>query len=322
MAEDETKLKRQHAVLKSKLTSAKTYITGVIAQKVDGKLVDKDIYYEVEARYDRLVSLLEQFQEIQGKLEDILPLENLSLEDSEWLAFENSYYSVVASYKGVLVDLNPQPVINNQADGSCSERGSVSVRNKVAEVSVTRPQLPAIPIPKFDGTSECWLEFRDTFISLIHSNESISDMEKLYFLKGALEGEAKEVIHLIDMTASNYSMIWDMLYERYNNTVVLVNDHLKSLVNMTPLVKESHSDLRHILDNITKHIHALGKLGVPTDNWDPLIIFLVCSKLDPATQRVWEEKRPRDKLSSLSEFKSFLRGRIDMLISLEKSKGV
>lgn len=224
---------------------------------------------------------MEQFQEIQGKLEDILPLENLFLEDSEWLAFENSYYSVVASDKGVLVDLNRQPVINTQADGNCSERGSV--RNKISEVSITKPQLPAIPIPKFDGTSECWLEFRDTFVSLIHSNESISDMEKLYFLKGALEGEAKEVIHLIDMTASNYSMVWDMLYERYNNAVVLVNDHLKLLESYSPSVKESHSDLRHILDNITKHLHALGKLGVPTDNWDPLIIFLVCSKLDPAT---------------------------------------
>lgn len=60
--------------------------------------------------------------------------------------------------------------------------------------------------------------------------------------------------------------------------------------------------MRDILDSITKQLHALNKLGVDTSSWDTMVFILVCRKLDSVTQRVWEEKNPRDNLLTLEYF--------------------
>lgn len=40
-----------------------------------------------------------------------------------------------------------------------------------------RAHLPVTPIPKSTGISEHWTEFRDMLVFLIHSNDTISDIE-------------------------------------------------------------------------------------------------------------------------------------------------
>ena len=56
------------------------------------------------------------------------------------------------------------------------------------------PRLPRIDLPKFDGTFSDWLSFRDLFTSLILSNENISAVEKLQYLKSSLVGSASQLL--------------------------------------------------------------------------------------------------------------------------------
>ncbi|MGR0261062.1 DUF1759 domain-containing protein, partial [Klebsiella pneumoniae] len=47
-----------------------------------------------------------------------------------------------------------------------------------------------MPIPTFSGDILKWTHFRDTFLSLVHGDHNLSNVEKFHYLLGALKGEA------------------------------------------------------------------------------------------------------------------------------------
>ncbi|KAJ8969787.1 hypothetical protein NQ317_018783, partial [Molorchus minor] len=102
---------------------------------------------------------------------------------------------------------------------------------------------------------------------------------------------------------------------------MLVNNHLKSLFGLPTSTKESATSLRNLLDMVTKHLHALEKLKISVESWDPIIIYIMTEKLDAVTHRVWEEQKPREQLPTLQQFKEFLKSRVEMLLALEKTRG-
>lgn len=50
--------------------------------------------------------------------------------------------------------------------------------------------LPKIELPKFDGSLINWCAFRDMFVSLVHVNRSISDIERFHYLISCLSSSA------------------------------------------------------------------------------------------------------------------------------------
>lgn len=64
-------------------------------------------------------------------------------------------------------------------------------RLSTAETLKTRHSLPKIEMPTFSGNYEEWPEFRDLFSSMISRDGSISQVEKLHYLKVNLKGCAQ-----------------------------------------------------------------------------------------------------------------------------------
>nr|CAI5847193.1 unnamed protein product [Callosobruchus analis] len=61
---------------------------------------------------------------------------------------------------------------------------------------------------------------------------------------------------------------------------------------------------------------SLKHLGINTENWDPIVIFLLTEKLDPRSRREWGEYKGINNFPSIGEFKRFLRQQIDILESV------
>ena len=80
---------------------------------------------------------------------------------------------------------------------------------------------------------------------------------------------------------------------------------------------ESSIQIRKMLDNLNKHLRALITLGQSTKNLDSLLIYLLVSKLDTDSARSWEKQRAGNEISSLNDFKNFLRARANLLEILE-----
>ena len=71
-----------------------------------------------------------------------------------------------------------------------------------------------------------------------------------------------------------------MLKERYDDTSMIIQKHIKSLFEIPTVVKEDHTVLRRMLGSFLKHLHALKALRRLTERWDDLMIYLVTSRLD------------------------------------------
>ena len=83
-----------------------------------------------------------------------------------------------------------------------------------------------------------WFTFWDSFNSSIHSNLSLSNVDKL---NSFLESTAAESIAGLTLTSVNYEEAVAKLKRRFGNTQLIVNKHMDMLLNI-PAVN-SHHDL-------------------------------------------------------------------------------
>lgn len=308
---DKTSIKdlvRKRGNIKTRLTNYTKYVSQFENVKF---APEKRIHFQL--RLLAAESIYKDFLGVQTSIEDNVSDEELETQMSEREAFEDSYFSVVAVAKSML----EEEVIN-------SPTAKISDGN--AHQSI---KLPTISIPTFDGSYERWLEFRDTYLSLVHNSTEISHIQKFHYLKSSLSGSAALVIDSLEFSAANYKVAWELITNRYNNSRLLIHNHVKALFSIQSLAKESPALLRKLIDTILKNIRALKLLGEPTDSWDTLIIYIVVSKLDNVTEREWEQHKSTllrgDSTAklTLNDLLGFLKDRADMLETLivSHSKG-
>ncbi|XP_030763068.1 uncharacterized protein LOC115887734 [Sitophilus oryzae] len=289
--------------------------------------IDKTTILEFEARFERYQGILSEFDGVQEKIE-------LCKDDDEFYEqqtqereqFEQTYFQLISKGKSFLDDYH-QDIKQNNDNYSDTNSNHSRVSNHDSR-QTENVKLPEIKLPKFSGQYENWLEFRDTFDSLINSNNNLSKIQKFHYLRSALESSAAQVITSIEFCADNYTVAWDTLLARFNNGGVLVYNHVKSIFDMQPLNFESAVELRRILDSLAKHLRALKILKQPTESWDTLLIYIITNKLDKKTSREWEERRVKlcanqgqsssdsINLPTLIDFKNFLKQKADLLETL------
>lgn len=292
-------LKKKRASTRCRLTNFKKYVSSF--QNVNLSFQQQE---ELKLRVTGAQNILLDFNEVQGKIEDICSESEIDMQLESREEFEQEYYKVLALVRSM----------------AGSDEGSLQ---DLPSNSTAKIKLPTITIPNFDGAYEQWLEFRDTFLSLVHNCRSITQIQKFHYLKSALKGSAKAVIESLEFSADNYNIAWELLINRFDNTRQLVHNHVKSMFTIQALTKESPVLLRKLIDNILKNLRALKLLGEPTEHWDTLIIYIVVSKLDPITERDWEEHRINlntgnnsKSIIKLEDLLQFLRNKAEILETL------
>ena len=92
--------------------------------------------------------------------------------------------------------------------------------------------LPKLSIEPFDGDLQHFLEFWDSFRYSVHENDSISNVQKMTYLKGLLKGGAASCISGFKIADKNYETSVNLLKERYNNKQLIVSSHMTNLLNL------------------------------------------------------------------------------------------
>lgn len=207
---------------------------------------------ELQVRIQNVEKFNQDFSDVQDILDLKVSEAQVETELEERQTFENQYYAIVAKAK-CMIDQNSPTQSSNK---SCIK-------------------LPTISLPSFDGTYDHWLEFRDTYLSLIHNSTDLDNIQKLHYLRSSLIGNALQVIKSLEFSADNYVVAWELLENRYNNNRLLVHNHVKALFAAQSLNKESELLIRKLIDTVLRNIRALKTLGEPTDTWDTLIVFIM-----------------------------------------------
>lgn len=120
-----------------------------------------------------------------------------------------------------------------------------------------RTTLPRIQLPHFSGKYEDWPPFRDLFQSVVGRDDSISQVEKLHYLKVSLKGEAEALIRNLATVAENYQRAWNTLTAHYENKRLLVRAYFSAFAALTKMKSESANELKRILQCVTSTASSL-----------------------------------------------------------------
>lgn len=166
-------------------------------------------------------------------------------------------------------ELNQPPTDNNVIDPQILVNPPIPGPNNPQPPAI---RLPQITIPTFSGDYASWTPFYDLFVTLIHSNTSLSNVQKLHYLKSNLRDKAADFLRHTPITNENYQIAWDALQTRYANKKILIETQLKLLFNQPSFQKDSASCIRNMIDTTKESISALRVLEIDVSTWDPTSI--------------------------------------------------
>ncbi|XP_052855033.1 uncharacterized protein LOC128263817 [Drosophila gunungcola] len=181
--------------------------------------------------------------------------------------------------------------------------------------------LPKVSIPKFDANYLQWQQFHDLFKKMINES-SLPTIQKMWYSKLNLTGEAERLIRHLSLTEKNYGIAWNMLHKRFSNKRVLCNTLLQKLLDQAPISSDGKG-IKTLHDNYKETLSALNNIDITTDSWDPILLHILTKKLDRQTDLLNEQSLlNKRELQSVKEFLEFLEQRFLTLeaISSEKPK--
>ncbi|XP_053691615.1 uncharacterized protein LOC128740128 [Sabethes cyaneus] len=259
---------------------------------------------QVPVRLEHLGTLWADFNKTQMDLEsaDEAGIEQQFKHRTD---FESEYYKV----KGFLLSVNKTPLT------PCAPSSSQSTGHVLPSASHVR--LPDVKLPTFNGNTDNWLNFHDLYLSLVHSSAELSNIQKFYYLRSSLAGNALQLIQTIPISANNYVVAWNLLVEHYQNPVRLKQTYVDALFDFTCLKRESAADLHSLVEKFDANVRVLRQLGEQTQCWDVLLIKMLGSRLDPTTRRDWEEHASTKDFVTFTDLTTFIQRRVTVLQNVQ-----
>jgi hypothetical protein len=156
------------------------------------------------------------------------------------------------------------------------------------------------------------------FISLIGTNEALTPVVKMHYLRTQLKGDAADLIANLPITGESFATAWDLLVARFDNPRLLLSAHLDHLFSIKKIASRSAKALNELLNANTKALNGIESLNITTETWDPLLVHLTVSKLDDRMRESWENRLgSTTEFSKYSELKTFLTGRARAMETVE-----
>ncbi|GFS97217.1 uncharacterized protein TNCV_715671 [Trichonephila clavipes] len=253
---------------------------------------------EISIWLSRLDDLFEEFERLDS---------NLSLEESELQEFEERYFYLNAKFNDKLDELNVQ----NQGRTQNSVASSITSNSNVGNF-----RLPKLSIPQFDGHFKDWINFKDLFVSTVHSQVSISNVEKFQYLKGLLTNEPASLIKHMPISNDSYEEAWQKLLDRYDNKKQIVQSLIKTFLDQKPISEANCFNLRKLLDTSDECLRGLNALGEQASSKDCWLIYLLLQKIDPESRRLWAIKSSEEEFPNMKAFLDFLNVRCSLELML------
>lgn len=257
---------------------------------------------EVPVRLESVIDLWQEFGKVQAELEtlDDAP-DALDKHLKDRAQFETAYYHV----KGFLIQHCPTPLP--------SSSGVAMSAPPTQSHDISHVKLPDIKLPVFKGDFEHWLNFHDLFISLVHSSTELSNIQKFYYLRSSLGGEALERIQHLEISAIQYPVAWNLLIEHYQNPRALKRKYVQALFDFPVLRRESAADLHSLVEKFEANVRVLKQLGERTEFWDLFLVHCLANRLDPVTRRDWEDYSATNEVVQFKDIVDFIQRRVSVL---------
>jgi len=213
---------------------------------------------------------------------------------------------------------NAHRSIRKETDDECnSSKSSAGVD---AALGPTYSRLPELPLPTFAGDFHMWPTFRDRFTALVDVRPNLSNIDKLYYLMGCLQGTALEAIRGIPASQANYSLAWSTLSKRFYRPRMVATSLIDKLLNAPSSSQESLQDLTTVLSTFEESISLLSALDIP-DLGSFMLFSLAFRTLPLGTRKLFESTIHNDSdYPSVDNLLKFIRGRITVFENVGESR--
>jgi hypothetical protein len=266
------KLKRKREEIKQRL--ARTF------KFVEDFTSDQNIN-SIKTRENAVRDALDEFNKVQEQIEDNVSIAELEAQTNERIEFENIYFETMTAIATAIESYN-----KTKAAATNNNQNSTTIQSH----QNSKINLPVIQIPEFSGHFEKWLSFRDVFQSLIHNNNNLNSIEKMHYLKSSLSGDALHTIENLAISGANYDEAWSLLEKRYGNERLIVQAHIRKILNSPAINKCTAASLRQLSDDVRSNLAALKALNRPVQHWDDILVTIIPDKLDFHSNREWQGK--------------------------------
>ncbi|XP_024887040.1 uncharacterized protein LOC112464328 [Temnothorax curvispinosus] len=297
-----------------KLCQKRTTIKGQMT-RINNTISEVTSASEAKIKAKKIEELWKMFEEADGEEEVNVELQQESERERE--VFENVYFEAATKSQTIIDMEKAQKQAVAQVQIAAAQGGEQPRDRGRFDV-----KLPTLNLPEFKGDYNEWLLFKDAYVSMIHANANITAIQKFQYLRNSLKGEALQVISGLKTSAENYESAWELLERNYENTKLLINTHLNSLLEFPAVAKDKPATIRQLIVHIRTHLKALKTLKISVEHWDELLIHMTKGKLNYATQKDWEEEcnRDRQRRKTLEEYLTFLNEHCCTLEMINKGK--
>ena len=141
-------------------------------------------------------------------------------------------------------------------------------------------KLPKLTLDKFNGELLSWQSFWDQYSVAIHTNGSLSDIQKFNYLRSYLTETTGECINGLSLTSANYQKAVEILKERYENKQILISSYMDVLVKLPKVDNLKDIDkLRKIYNSLETSVRNLADLGVEITSYWKLLISIIFDRI-------------------------------------------
>jgi hypothetical protein len=112
----------------------------------------------------------------------------------------------------------------------------------------------------------------------------------MHYLKSSLSGDALHTIENLAISGANYDEAWSLLEKRYGNERLIVQAHIRKILNSPAINKCTAASLRQLSDDVRSNLAVLNALNRPVQHWDDILVTIIPDKLDFHSNREWQGK--------------------------------
>ncbi|XP_065078529.1 uncharacterized protein LOC135701618 [Ochlerotatus camptorhynchus] len=260
---------------------------------------------QLQCTKEKLVAIYTEFSHFHSEIMALIPDEASDEQDDIYCSFENRHSEL---------SNRVQELIN-----FATPRQPATFSVPAPQVIIQQQPLKA-PIPTFDGNYANWPKFKAIFQDVM-AQSGDSEALKLYHLDKALVGSAAGILDAKTINESNYQQAWKVLSDRYENTRVIVESHIRGLLSLKKMSKATFKELDSLLSEATGHVESLRYqkqelVGIS----EHIVVYLIVTALDDSTRMAWERTQQRGVLPKYEQTISFIKTSCQVLEQCESSR--
>ncbi|KAL0839938.1 hypothetical protein ABMA28_016553 [Loxostege sticticalis] len=172
-------------------------------------------------------------------------------------------------------------------------------------------KLPPIELPSFDGKTQNWPKFYESFKSNIHNNNQLTDSQRVQYLVGKLTNDALKFTAGIVPTGETYNIIWESLVKKFQDKRALGTHYLNNILDSKGCINTSNS-LDTFIGMYTSSVAALKQLGIE-DLSDFILFHCALRKIDSQTVQAFELAFRSKEIPSYNDLVSFVQDQAKIL---------